>query len=303
LARYLGPWDWQWRNEHGEPMRAHAVVEADATGAFLIDRTAEFEDGKLVPSELNLYFWDPLAKAVASLGFTSTGDHGQSFVSFRDDLWIEQSGGWDGDGALRTHVDLWQWADRNHGVYQETHVVHAGRVEPDDFKLSYSRADASSAGETKVADGAALADHFKPIARLVGRWKVEWTDGKGTAHTARSSVQVEMGGAALTEKFQEVEEGKVVLSEFTVFYWQAESRSLATVTLASDGRVWKATLYPRVEAWVAQTSARDPQGRLETFLFSRQWKGDDSFGARKSQLCVAGEEKPDPPARSYTRLR
>src|SRR5690349_3826044 len=94
LAAYPGIWKWEWTDEHGQAMQGLSTVIGDRSGAFLIDRTSDIEDGKLAPTELNIYFWRSESKTIGGVGFTATGDHGYSSVFVRDNQWVEQSSGY-----------------------------------------------------------------------------------------------------------------------------------------------------------------------------------------------------------------
>ncbi len=302
LTSYLGNWKWQWKNEHGEPKEARSTVMADPAGAFIVDRVSDIENGKLTPSELNIYFWRSEVQAIAGLGFTAAGDHGSSILFIRDDRWIEQSLGYDAEGVLRTHIDQWNWKTPDSAEYQETHIVRAGRTEPDDFKL---RCERSSAGVPPLSatEQPSLHEHLKAHTRFLGEWEVEWTNPQGETRKGRATVRPEVGGSVVSMNFQEVQDGKVLYSELTVFYWRGESKGLATVTIDSAGGSVAGDLFLRADKWVSQLSGYDGNGNILTRVGEQVWGDKDSATLQEVHRFLEGQAKPDGPKCQFRRLK
>ena len=303
IVRLVGQWTWQWKNEHGESMTAQSTVQADASGAFITDTGWDIRDGKIVPSQLNIYYWDPAAKAIANVGFTSTGDHGSARLFARGNDWIEQSTGYDDLGILRTHTDHWEWNNDDSGVYQETHVFRAGRSEPDDFKLSCQRTTMATNFPAAAPDSFPLNEYLKPLARWIGTWDVEWKDGNGQNKKAQTTVEPELQGAVITERTEQVQEGKLVYSRMVVLYWQQESRSLATFTADSTGSVLAANLFARGDRWIGHVSGHAPGGKLRTCVDQRHWLNNDTVTSQETDVFEEGEAKPDGPKYTFKRMQ
>jgi hypothetical protein len=300
ITRLIGHWKWQWKNEHGESMAGQSTVQPDASGAFITDRGWDMHDGKVVSSELNIYYWDPAAKAIANVGFTATGDHGLARVFARGNQWIEHSAGYDDQGVLRTHIDHWEWSGDDTGSYQETHIFRAGRAEPDDFKMSCQRAATNL--PAPVPGSFPLNEHLKPIARWIGTWDLEWKDAHGANRKARTTVEPDAQGAVIAERTEQVQDGQLVYSKLTVFYWQQESRSLATVTMDSTGSVLSANLFARGDKWVGHISGHQAEGKLRTGVAQHQWMNDHTVICQETDVFEEGEAKPDGPKYTCERV-
>ena len=301
LQGYPGTWIWDWKDEHGQPMRGQSTVTLHPSGAYLLDRTSDVHEGKLTPTELNIYFWRSEAKAVGSLGFTSSGNHGSSTVVIRKNRWTEQSAGFDEEGVLRTHVDQWEWINADKGTYQDTHVVRGGRGEPDGFKLAFERAGPGVAFPSRD-NRPTLNEHLKPLARLIGEWGVQWTNASGQVKEARSSVRPEAGGAVILQDLQHVEDGKVVFSELTVYFWQAESKSLGVAMLNSAGSSLAGDIFVRVDNWVSQLTGYNGNGEVQMCVVKQQWLNSDSAVCEKKHQFTGGQPEPDSPAFRFRRL-
>jgi hypothetical protein len=303
IARLVGQWTWQWKNEHGESMTAQSTVQADASGAFITDKGWDMRDGKIVPSQLNIYYWDSAAKAIANVGFTATGDHGSARLFARGNQWIEQSAGYDDQGVLRTHVDRWEWASDDAGVYQETHVFRAGRSEPDDFKFGCQRAAMATNLPAADPDSFPLNEHLKSVARWIGTWDLEWKDATGQSRKAQTTVKPDLQGAVIAETTAQVQEGKLLYSRLTVFCWQQESRSLACFTVDSTGNVLATSMFVRGDKWIGHVSGHQAQGKLRTSVDQRQWMNNDTVICQETDVFEEGETQPDGPKFTCKRVQ
>jgi hypothetical protein len=303
LLAYAGTWNWQWQDEHGRPMGAHSMVTVDPAGAFIIDRVSELEEGKVAPTELNIYYWRAEAKTIGGVGFTSSGAHGTATLFVRGNQWIEQSSGYDEDGAFRTHVDRWEWLNRDTAVYQETQVVHGGRPEPDGFKLDCRRALSNPPVSARGGETNSVNPHLKWLAPLLGHWDVQWTNANQEVKTAQARVELELGGAAILQTLHQVDGEKLVDSQLTVYYWQPELKSVGVVTLRSSGSSWAGSLFVRTGGWSSQLAGYDGEARAQTRFGQWRWLADDSAVYQTSHGFTAGQPEPDSPPYRFVRAR
>lgn len=296
LARYLGEWTWQWKDEHGEEQTSSSTVRADKSGAFIVDRS---DDG----SEFNIYYWHPLSKTIASSGFTSDGDRGWSILTCRGAHWLEQSSGVDAQGKFRTHIDQWEWSSSDAGTYQETHSFRDGISEPDDFRLSFQR----SQGPAKQPSGPGLPpelkEHLQPIAPLIGNWQSESSGSAGQARTSRMRVIAEAGGHAMVQRIENLSGTQVVSSSITVFYWQRESGCLASIRIDSGGSVAMAQIFPRGGRWLSQCCGWNEEGKLQSALCVFDWKGDGTLSISESASFEKGEPRTAVSTMTYLRSK
>jgi hypothetical protein len=302
IARYLGNWIWQWKDEHGQSKTGQSVVEVDPSGNFLVDRAGDIRDGKLVTSELNIYYWRPELKAIATAGFTSDGDRGTSIMFVRGHSWLENSSGYDEQGKLRTHIDQWTWSGDDSVDYQETHIFRAGLPEPDDVKLSSKRAPADSMLSDKSAERQPLDPNLKALSRLLGKWRTEAQDNDGDAVKGELTVQADRSGAFVTQKaVARNADNEVIWSQFTIYYWQPESKSLAEVTFERTGGRKSAVIFPRGDSWVEHVVRYDEEGQITTSIDQWKWSNDRTAVWQSTHVFVQGESAPDTP--SYTLKR
>jgi hypothetical protein len=152
------------------------------------------------------------------------------------------------------------------------------------------------------ADQAALNENLKPLARLVGRWDVQFTEN-GEPQNGQFTAKVEEGGAILSGKFQLGTNNTPIFSFAVTYYWQAETKSIAQVYFDSLGAHSTSVMTKQGDHEVWQAAGYTQDGKYVSSVGHSEWKDNDTFVYQSTCVCVGGEAMPDGPKITLKRIK
>lgn len=86
-----------------------------------------------------------------------------------------------------------------------------------------------------AADPPSLNENLKPLKVFLGNWDVRWTEN-GQPMAGKATIKTDAGGNIVTLRVEALDkDGRPVFSRVSVFFWQAETKSLAEVHFDSTG--------------------------------------------------------------------
>jgi hypothetical protein len=158
-----------------------------------------------------------------------------------------------------------------------------------------------------VSAETALSERLSPLGFLPGEWQVRWTEADGNKMTGRATVKPEANGKALALAFRTDATqpgGSPAFSQFSIFFWNYESKSLAEQSFEANGMHGSSTLKEITGnklLWKGRgISPEGKEGRRNTEMVKvdgNTWTVQ--FIAREYD----GQSRPDGPVFTFARVK
>jgi len=156
----------------------------------------------------------------------------------------------------------------------------------------------------KAADQPPLNENLKVFKPYLGNWSMHWTEN-GQPMTGKATVKTDAGGNTVTLRVEALDkEGKPVFSHAFIYYWQAETRSLAEVDFLSDGSHGSNVLVSQTEnklVWQGQRFG--PDGKPSWGSTELVKTDENSWTGQFVRISFQGAPVPDSPKFNFTRAR
>jgi hypothetical protein len=145
-----------------------------------------------------------------------------------------------------------------------------------------------------------LDEHLKPLARLIGHWKGAVTGGAGKTGDGEVTVEADPGGTFITERVRQSLEGRIT-TEFGVYFWQPERRSIAHAVFDGVGGRRMGRLLTDQGRWVEQVESYDRRGTPGTRVDTWEWPTEGSFARHSAGNFDGSQPRPDGPEWAWER--
>lgn len=157
----------------------------------------------------------------------------------------------------------------------------------------------------KAADQPAVTENLRPVKMFLGNWSVSYVDQNGRTITGTAAAKPEAAGkiVALRSEFLD-KDGRVFFSRVSIFYWQAESGSIAEVNFDSNG--WHGTnvlASHTGERMVWQGKGYSAEGKMGGATTETTRMDANTWTAQFTQQTYDGKPMPDSPKFKFTRVR
>lgn len=156
-----------------------------------------------------------------------------------------------------------------------------------------------------AANEPSLNENLKPLKMFLGNWSVRWTEENGQSVSGTTTVQPDAGGNTIIMRTEVLDkEGKLVLSHVSVFYWQAETKSLAEVHFISNGSHGSNVLVRQTDDKLVLQGQRFGADGKPSWGSTEMVKIDENnWTAQFVRISFAGASVPDSPKFNFTRAK
>ncbi len=171
-------------------------------------------------------------------------------------------------------------------------------------KVILAFALAGSTLSLRAADEPPLNENLKPLKMFLGNWNIRWTEN-GQPMSGKTTVKPDAGGNIVTLKFETLDkEGKVVFSHVFIYYWQAETKSLAEIHFLSDGSHGSNVLVSQTDdKWVWQGQRFGPDGKPSWGSTEMVKTDENNWTGQFVRISFGGASVPDSPKFNFTRAK
>ena len=157
----------------------------------------------------------------------------------------------------------------------------------------------------RAADQPPLNENLKPLKAYLGNWNVRWTEENGQSMAGKATLTADAGGNIVTFRIEaQDKDGRHVFTRVSVFFWQAESKSLAEVNFDSNGLRCSNVLVSQTDdKLVWQGHAFSPDGKPSWGSTEMVKKDENTWTGQFVRMSYAGAPLPDGPKATFTRAK
>jgi hypothetical protein len=159
-------------------------------------------------------------------------------------------------------------------------------------------------GSLPASDATILREELKPLAPLLGKWTMTWTERDGAKVTGTASVTVEPGGGVVLLKVEVPgEEGRRGFSRLSVFHWQPETKTLAERHFTGEAYGMNVLVSHRDNRLTWQGHGFGPDGQPNMGTTVLELAADGSWTTQFAKVVQAGNPVPESPKITFTRVK
>jgi hypothetical protein len=157
----------------------------------------------------------------------------------------------------------------------------------------------------QAADQFAITENIEPLKMFLGNWSVSYTDQNGQTITGSATVKPEAGGNIVTLRNEFLNKsGTAFFSRVSIFYWQAESGSIAEVNFDSNG--WHGTnvlASHTGDKMVWQGKGYSAEGKTGVEITETTQMDANTWTAQFIHQTYDGKPMTDSPKFKFTRIK
>ena len=291
LAKGLGQWSYQYKDEKGQELTGNLTCTVAAGGKAVVAKDQTVKNGKVLFGSITISYWQPEKKVIASDYFDSTGMHATSFLTKSGDTQVWQGYGYGAKGNFGTAVSTVEYQGNDTFVSQLTHFIADGEVLPDTPKFTLKRVKDTP---NQIFKQPPLNKKLKPMAKFLGKWSFEWVGEKGETVKGIQSASVDAGGAVIVFEGNTLDKnGNPINPYFDIFYWMPETKSIGGFDIESSGGRMLATVIPKGDKVFWQAVGYDDKGTFHTGMVINEFQGHDSIVVQITHRIKGGNVEPD----------
>jgi len=157
----------------------------------------------------------------------------------------------------------------------------------------------------RAADQPSLNENLKPLKPYLGNWDVRWTEENGQSMAGKATLKPDAGGNIVTFRIEaQDKDGRHVFTRVSVFFWQAETKSLAEVNFDSNGlRLSNALVIQTDDKLVWQGHGFSPDGKPSWGSTEMVKKDENTWTGQFVRMFFGGAPLPDGPKLTFTRAK